>query len=638
MTRASCPSCGGPIEFAIGSSAVVVCGYCRSVVARTDRGPEAHGNVAALIDTGSPLRVGAAGRGFRITGRTQLRHQAGGVWDEWYAYFDDGRWGWLAEAQGRYYVTFPVKDAKVPARDELQLGERVWDLVVSEIGTAQVASAEGELPWRPAPDESYDYADLTGAKLEFATIDYSEEPPLFFLGHETSLEKLGLDDRTPRGNRVGVTALSCSNCGGPLDLRAPDRTERVFCPNCGTAHDVTEGKLRALTQLKKGKRVQPVIPLGTTGTIDGVQYVVAGFMQRSVKFDRNYYWTEYLLFNQEPGFRWLVHSDDHWSFVTPLRAGEVADWSPTGAAKSLVYGRKSYRLFQHATARVTYVVGEFYWKVTVGERVDTVDYVAPPEGISKEITVGGAQEVNYSHARYLKPREVEEAFGIEHLPRPTGVGPMQPYDGARLGVPWLAMLALLLAVTVAVAVMKPGRRVMEQSFDFAAAPVVEGVPNNARIVFSEPFELSGTTNVMIEARAPLYNSWLDVTGDLVNDANGKMQTFDLPLESYAGIEDGEAWHEGKSDRHVFLSAPEKGRYVLRFEATWQEGTAPPTMRVQAWEGIFRWPHLLLALIAISVFPLLAMIRQAQFESRRWADSAFTPFGSVATGTDEEDEE
>ena len=95
MTRANCPSCGGPIEFAIGSSAVVVCNYCRSVVARTDRGVESHGIVAALIDTGSPIAVGVTGKyggtGFRITGRTQLRHQAGGVWDEWYAAFDDGR-------------------------------------------------------------------------------------------------------------------------------------------------------------------------------------------------------------------------------------------------------------------------------------------------------------------------------------------------------------------------------------------------------------------------------------------------------------------------------------------------------------------------------------------------------------------
>ena len=61
MTQANCPSCGAPVTFAIGSSEVVVCGNCNSIVARTDRGIEDHGKVAALIDTGSPLHVGAGG-------------------------------------------------------------------------------------------------------------------------------------------------------------------------------------------------------------------------------------------------------------------------------------------------------------------------------------------------------------------------------------------------------------------------------------------------------------------------------------------------------------------------------------------------------------------------------------------------
>ena len=55
MSVANCPSCGAPVEFAIGSSVVVICGYCRSVVARTDRGVESHGKVAALIDTGDQI-------------------------------------------------------------------------------------------------------------------------------------------------------------------------------------------------------------------------------------------------------------------------------------------------------------------------------------------------------------------------------------------------------------------------------------------------------------------------------------------------------------------------------------------------------------------------------------------------------
>lgn len=251
MSVANCPSCGAGVEFAIGSSAVVVCNYCRTIVARTDRGVEDLGKVAAIIDTGSPLRVGLPGKyrgaGFRITGRTQMRHQAGGVWDEWYAAFDDGRWGWLAEAQGKYYITFKTKDRDAPPISALTIGSavpQVDDFVVTEIGEAELAAAEGELPWRPHPGDRYEYADLSGREGRFATIDYSEDEPIAFKGFETTLGDLGIGGEPARKKRIEVTKLNCENCGGPLELRAPDKAERIYCPNCGAGHDVGDGKLK----------------------------------------------------------------------------------------------------------------------------------------------------------------------------------------------------------------------------------------------------------------------------------------------------------------------------------------------------------------------------------------------------------
>jgi DNA-directed RNA polymerase subunit RPC12/RpoP len=642
VTRANCPSCGAPVEFAIGSSAVVVCTYCRSVVARTDRGVETNGQVAALIDTGSPLAVGVNGRyagtGFRITGRTQLRHQAGGVWDEWYVAFDDGRWGWLAEAQGRLYVTFKTV-SNAPAYGQLELGARVpglEPLVVAEIGEAVIASAEGELPWRPDPGASYTYADLTGEDRRFATIDYSEEPPVVFKGTETSFSELGISGDAARTTRVSAAALNCTNCGGPLELKAPDRAERIWCPNCGAGHDITQGKLRYFGRLPK-KRPDRVIANGATGTVDGVSYVVAGFMQRAVVFDQTYYWTEYLLYNRETGYRWLVHSDDHWSFVTPLRPGEVQDSGSSYVAKAVSYEGRRYKLFQVATAKVTYVDGEFYWRVNVGEQVDTADYIAPPFGISREVTTEGAQELSYSHARYMTPEEVESAFGVEKLTRPHLPGPMQPYTGPLLGRTWLVMLALLVLMAIGLAATRPNREVFTREVDLLALAPPEGAPPNGRVVFSEPFELTGRYNVAVDAGADVSNSWLSVSADLVNEATGVMQSFDLPIEYYSGVDGGESWSEGKRSRRVYLSRPDKGRYVLRMEALWEEGKTPPPLRVRVREGVFRFPHFALALVALSVFPVIALLARASFEARRWQESAYTPFGQVKSDDDDDEE-
>lgn len=639
-TTANCPSCGAPVTFAIGSSAVVVCQYCRSLVARTDRGLETFGKVAELIDTGSPLQVGATGKyrgkSFRLTGRTQLRHQAGGVWDEWYAAFDDGRWGWIAEAQGRFYVTFKVA-AEAPRYERLELGGSVpgfEPMVVAELGKASVASAEGELPWRPVPGESYAYADLTGEEQRFATIDYSEEPPVVFKGTEAGFRELGFEGEG-RGTRVATTALNCTKCGGALDLKAPDRAERVWCPHCGAGHDISHGKLQFFAMLGK-KRLPRPIANGSKGTIDGDEYVVAGFMQRSVHFDQTYYWTEYLLWNREKGYRWLVHSDDHWSFVTPARPGEVRDGAGANdVAKTVWYEGKTYRLFQTATATVTYVDGEFYWRVHTGEKADTADYIAPPFGISKEVTVEGAREVAYSHARYLTPREVEKAFGLDELPRPHTIGPMQPYSGPRLGKTWVLMLLVLLAVAFVLAVSRPRRVVLDKVFDLTATAAAAGEPENVRVIFTDPFELTGSYNVSVDGSAALNNSWLYVAGDLFNEAQGTLQQFELPLEYYSGVDGGERWSEGSRDRHTYLSRPEKGTHVLRLETQWEQGKTPPHLHIRVREGVFRWLHFLLALIAISVFPIFALIGRMSFESKRWQDSAFNPF-AVQSGDDDEE--
>ena len=149
--QAHCPSCGGPVEFKAGSTIVVVCPYCRSAIARTDRGLEDIGKIAEIADSESPLRLGLKGTykdtRFELTGRAQMRHELGGYWDEWYATFSNGWVGWLAEAQGRFYLTFyqPLpQGVTLPAFNDLQLGQNVEGvpgpplMVQEQIGRAHV--------------------------------------------------------------------------------------------------------------------------------------------------------------------------------------------------------------------------------------------------------------------------------------------------------------------------------------------------------------------------------------------------------------------------------------------------------------------------------------------------------------------
>src|SRR5437868_9316915 len=173
VLQANCPSCAGPVEFTSGSTIVLICPYCRSAIARSDRGLQDLGKVADIVDSQSPLKLGLKGTykdsRFELTGRAQLRHELGGTWDEWYATFSNGWVGWLAEAQGRFYLTFyqPLPEGVIlPTFDQLALSASVEQipsetpLIVQEKGTATAAAADGEIPYKLSPGETFRYADL----------------------------------------------------------------------------------------------------------------------------------------------------------------------------------------------------------------------------------------------------------------------------------------------------------------------------------------------------------------------------------------------------------------------------------------------------------------------------------------------
>lgn len=630
--QVSCPGCGAAIEFKAGSSVVAICPYCRSAVARGDRSVENLGKVADLVETESPLAVGLTGRyegqPFTLTGRAQISHAAGGVWDEWYASFPNNRWGWLAEAQGKFYLTFekPLPDdASLPPYEDLTAGHTIrlpngTSLAVAEKGVARTMGAEGEIPYRLTPGQRVCFADLSGLLGDFATIDYSDERPAWYAGKVVTLDTLGIPLSARRHafdvKQVEGVHLSCPNCGGALDLRAPDKAMRVGCPNCGALLDVKEGQLEILQALQPQK-VEPFVPLGSVGTINGIKWTLLGMLVRSVRFDKEYFWREYLLYEPRHGFRWLVCSDDHWSFVEPVAVGDVDDRD----TKASYDGRK-FRVFQKADASVAYVIGEFYWKVQVGECVATADYIAPPYFLSKEVSTPGlGSEINWSLGTYMTPAEVEKAFDTKELPQPTTVAPNQPFPYKGLYPWWGVALAAGLVCGLLVLFTAHTRRVYEHTFNVPAQQSAEALQS----FFSEPITLQGHKNLRIQASAPVNNTWVFIEGDLINEETGLVQTFDIPVEFYQGVEGGESWSEGSQQGEIYVSAVPAGTYTLRIEVQREHPTTPTTITLHIDQGVPRVLYWFLMMGVLSLVPLCLWIYHVIFDIRRWADSDFSPY-------------
>lgn len=640
VLQANCPSCAAPIEFQAGSTVVLVCPFCRSAIARTDRGLQDLGKVAEIAESQSPLRLGLKGEfkgaRFELTGRAQLRHEHGGYWDEWYATFSNGWVGWLAEAQGKFYLTFyqPLPSGiQLPKFDLLQVGKTVNDipsqvpLMVVEKGVATAVAADGEIPYRLTPNEQSRYADLSGIGHAFGTIDYSMDPPWLFVGQQVSLAELGLAEARPAeraARRVSTAAMGCPNCGGPLVLVAPDKTERVTCPNCDSLLDVNNGNLsylKSLTPTPVDKSF--VLPIGAEGTFPGdVKFRIIGAVVRSVTIEgETYYWHEYLLYDPSIGFRWLVHSDNHWNFVEPVNPAEVAQAADMLSANSVVYNNTKFRIFQDAPAVVQYVKGEFYWRVEQGETVRAIDYVAAPLMLSRE---SSANEINWSVGTYMTNAEIEKAFGISDLPKPWSVAPNQPFTG-RFYYTWGLLPILLLMVVAIFLIPFTGMTNAVLSEQLSLPPMANATaPQTA---FSQPFEIKANRNIRISASAPVSNSFAELDVDLVNEQSQEVESVSIPIEYYFGSDSDGSWSEGSKDQDATLSSLPAGKYTLRVEGTWQDWQKPIPISLKVEQNVNRGVNFLCAFIMLLIVPVVGLLRKFSFESRRWKDSMFSTSSS-----------
>jgi hypothetical protein len=404
---------------------MAVCSYCRSTLVRDGESLRRIGQSAELFDDHSPLQLGVVGvyqgEGFSLDGRLQMAYE-GGTWNEWHALFVNGRSGWLSEDNGGYVFGFDAPGAGQPiafdwtkskAGQSAVIDGRAWS--VASVVSASFKAVQGELPFLPDLKRQLTVVELRNPQGEVLTLDTHDDPPRRHLGRAVELPSLklsGLREAESMAASVQGKAMECPSCGAGLVPKL-DNTKSITCASCRSVVDISKGLGADLDYYRQDNALEPLIPLGTSGllTIDGKKdsWQVVGYMERcdepSGSDDEQTFWREYLLYSRRSGFAFLVDAEDGWSTVRPITG------APSGRGDVVQWGGVSYKKRYAYTAKTTYVLGEFYWRVYRDQRGFNTDYVGQSSNAKLQLNCEqSGDEVVWSAGQTLQGDEVARAF------------------------------------------------------------------------------------------------------------------------------------------------------------------------------------------------------------------------------------
>lgn len=416
---------------------------------------------------------------------------------------------------------------------------------------------------------------------------------------------------------VQAKSITCPNCGGPVQIRGFAHTLSVVCPQCHSVLDTSTPEVRILQTFEEKTRVQPTIPLGSRGEIGGTQYDVIGFQVRGVDTgDDSYSWSEYLLFNPYKGFRYLTEYNGHWNFVQVQTA--LPEPANARGRPAWRYGGKTYAAFDSMTAETVYVLGEFPWRVQVGESVGCQDFVAPPAMLSSESTGG---EVTWSLGQYMTGAEIWQAFRLSGSPPPAyGVFANQPSPyGGSVGSAWRTWLWLnvaLAAMLFLFMIIAPGRVAFSDHYSYS-----QGAATGNAAFVTPTFQLAGRdSNVELNIHTDLDNNWAYFSFALINDKTG--QTFDFAREvSYYHDSDGS---DGSRNNSVIVPSVPSGPYYLRVEPEMAAGSPYVSYDLELRRNVPNYGFFGVAALLLLIPPVLATFRRNSFEAARWRESDYAP--------------
>lgn len=626
LKTAQCSSCGAKVVFRASASLITVCEYCKTTLIRQDLNVAALGKMADLLEDHSPLQINTQGRykggNFTIVGRVQYSYKDG-VWNEWHIVFANGKSGWLSEASGSYVISFPFLNHQLNQPANLYMINEPAMIAgqqyrVTNIAQVKCVAGQGELPFQISVGEEFTSIDLT-SQHGYASIDFSEDKPQLFVGEQVELPLLGLSglrelDLTE--TKYKVRSFNCPHCASPIEVQLSS-TRSLVCASCTSIIGLENNQVALITKVQEKLTIKPRLSLGSIGKFEGKAFRIIGFMRRKTTGLYLSEWDEYLLHHPIHGFRWLTDAQGHWNFVTPLQKTPVISRSSISRTPE-IFLYKTYKHFEKYSAKVTFVLGEFYWRVKLDDIATINDYIAPPSILTSEMT---GKETSWSQGEYLEPREIESAFDLHFsLPVSSRLGANQPSPYEPQVLPFIKAYAFFMVMAVFI-------QIIYLSTNSEHALYSTNVTFNRQeadpAFQSEAFNIDGRIgNVMIRQQSNVNNDWVATSVSLVDKNTGQHYEANQELSYYSGYDEDGSWSEGNSEGEILFSDIPAGTYYLDIHAELDRflNNNDITDRILVYRNVPLWGNLWLSFALLTTIPAIFYYLRSRFEIKRWEDS------------------
>ncbi|WP_298156613.1 DUF4178 domain-containing protein [Flavobacterium sp.] len=400
---------------------------------------------------------------------------------------------------------------------------------------------------------------------------------------------------------------NCTKCGVSTELNLSFTADSFACPGCGSHYTLDKGEW-VFRNMFKTKPTETALKVGAKGVLKGISYTVSGVIVKCAY--RNFFWNEYILQDGKGNFRFLSEADGHWIFLEEIP--EV--FKISNHPKTIEYKGQVYDLYDYTTTHIAGAAGFFDFRLS-DDGIQMDEFINPPYIISVESMNG---KTSTYFGEHINPREVKKAFDLPYIRSRVGIGLVQPQpvDTRLMAMIFCVSIILMFITHVFIYSGQSEQSVLNTAL----------VPDSKDFT-SPSFELKGgSAPLSVFVNADVDNSWANIQVALVDEKTSDEVYASKDVEYYHGYTDGENWSEGSTGDRFNICGVSAGKYHLvitpqiaadnfstksvSVRAVWNE---PSTRNV--------WlPAIFMGVIVLAFF-----YYNKNFETRRWADSANSPY-------------